>query len=188
MILSDFLSIFAIGISVFAVFFSAFLSHYSSKKITKESHQMQLRAYKTEEYKNMFLDFKDSVQFAQQKVQYKYNNLESFNNRDELIFEDSEVFNRIINLGTKLNSMTVLHGKLYNIDIFLPEDIYNYHSAIVDLMFELQRLKSTDEKLTDAKLRLQPFYEDMMRITGYAAESMLNYTRKIEKVYHQDIK
>ena len=123
-----------------------------------------------------------------QTVAYKYKNLENFESRDELIFEDSSIFNRILNLGTKLNSITVLHGKLFNIDILLPDDIYKYHSSIVDLMFEIQRLKKSDENLTDAKARLKPYYDDMIRITGYAAELMFEYTRNIEDVYHKDIK
>lgn len=104
-----------------------------------------------------FLDFKDYIQIAEQIVAYKYNNLERFENRDELIFEDLNIFNRILNLDTKLNSITILHGKLFNIDILLPDDICNYHSSIVDLMLEIQRVKNSDENLSDAKARLQPY-------------------------------
>jgi hypothetical protein len=123
--------------SLGTILVSALISFWFSTRISKQSHQMQLRSDKAESYKIKFLEFKDYIQIAQQQVQYRYLNLERFGSKEISILENKEIFNRILRLGTELNSITVLHGKLFNIEILTPDDIYLYHSAIVDLAFEL---------------------------------------------------
>jgi hypothetical protein len=45
-----------------------------------------------------------------------------------------------------------------------------------------------DEDIEVVMEKLEPYYDDMMRITADAIDSMLDYVRKIEEKYHKDIK